>query len=105
MINKLALSAFLFAVSLAPFVASCAASLSGPASQIHEAPPEGVASCQFLGTVVGEHFPRSIEDAQTEALNRAAERGANTVVWVSVSDSHHSTAMARAYRCSAEGSS
>jgi len=55
----------------------------------------------FLGTVVGDvDGPLSIRDAKTEALNRAGEKGATNIGWVSVSGGRGPTAMGRAYRCS-----
>jgi hypothetical protein len=75
--------------------------LSVRAAQIHEAAPEDMGKCVFLGTVVGSTrsyawVSQTVENAQTDALNQAAGHGATHVVWVSVSGA---TAMARGYRC------
>src|SRR5271167_3634013 len=82
---------------------ACGSSLTVGGARIRESDPERVGQCAFLGTVagrVGPFDPSPIHDAQTEALNAAAERGATRVVWVSLSTSHGATAFARAYRCS-----
>jgi len=95
--SKFALSLF-FLPLLEP---GCAPSLTMAAAQIREAPPEGVGQCVFLGTVVGDvRAPHRVDDAKTDALNRAADRGATHLVWVSVSAGRGATAMGRAYRCS-----
>ena len=82
---------------LTAVASGCATSLDLGAAQIHEAPPEAVTQCAFLGTVVGHvgpFHPSAIEDAKADALNRAAERGATQVVWASISAGHGATAMA-----------
>jgi hypothetical protein len=81
---------------LAALVSGCAPSLTLAAGQIHEAPPESVSQCRFLGTVIGT----ARYGAMTDALNRAGEKGATHVVWLSVSGGRGPTAMARAYQCS-----
>jgi hypothetical protein len=103
---SLTLRRFVFLLSLACLTASasaCATSLNLGAAQIHEAPPEGVAQCTFLGTVVGHvgpFHPSALDDAKADALNHAAEVGATQVVWASISAGYGATAMAQAYRCS-----
>jgi hypothetical protein len=85
-------------LSLACF--ACGSSLTQAGAQIREADPPRVAQCVFLGTVVGHvgrFHPSPIQDAETEALNAAAGKGATHVVWVSLTGA---TASARAYRCS-----
>jgi flavin-binding protein dodecin len=89
-------SSLFFLALLGP---GCAPSLTMAAAQIREAPPEGVGQCVFLGTVVGRARHR-VDDAKTDALNRAADRGATHLVWLSVSGGRGATAMGRAYRCS-----
>jgi hypothetical protein len=70
--------------------------LSPAADRIEEAAPESVGKCAFLGTVIGGGM--TVQDAQTDAMNRAANRGATHIVWVSVVQGR-ATAMARAYSC------
>jgi hypothetical protein len=89
----------IFALSVSCFpslVSGCAPSLTLAGAQVHEAPPEGISQCRFLGTVVGT----ARYGPMTDALNRAGEKGATHVVWLSVSGGRGATAMARAYRCS-----
>jgi hypothetical protein len=88
----LALSLFGFP-SLVP---GCAPSLTLAGAQVHEAPPEAVSQCTFLGTVVGN----ARYGPMTDVLNRAGEKGATHIVWLSVSGGRGATALARAYRCS-----
>lgn len=88
-------------LALVPLASGCV-TLTPAAARLREAAPEGVTQCAFQGTVIGVDNKASfggstVERAKTDALNRAAERGATHVVWLSVSGN---TAMARAYQCS-----
>jgi hypothetical protein len=88
-----------FALSLSGFpslVSGCAPSLTLGGAQVREVPPEAVSQCRFLGTVVGN----ARYGPMTDALNRAGEKGATNVVWLSVTGGRGATAVARAYRCS-----
>ncbi len=89
----------IFALSLcvASLVSGCAPSLTLAGAQVHEAPPEAVSQCRFLGTVVGN----ARYGPMTDAVNRAGEKGATHVVWLSVSGGRGARAMGRAYQCSA----
>jgi hypothetical protein len=88
----------ILALSLSGFaslVSGCAPSLTLGGAQVREVPPEAVSQCRFLGTVVGN----ARYGPMTDALNRAGEKGATHIVWLSVSCGRGATAMARAYRC------
>jgi|HubBroStandDraft_1064217.scaffolds.fasta_scaffold00177_28 hypothetical protein len=101
--NHIHCHAILGVSSLCLASVGCGSSLTVGSAHIREADPERVGQCAFLGTVVGHagSFDSSpVHDAQTEALNAAAEKGATRVVWVSLSVSRGATAFARAYQCS-----
>jgi hypothetical protein len=93
---------------LAPLASGCETSITPAGAQVREAAPESVTNCVFLGTVFGSassfdwKLP-TVENAQSDALNRAGDMGATHIVWTSLSGGRGPVALARVYRCSAAG--
>jgi hypothetical protein len=85
----------------------CAVQPTERATSIREATADMVAKCEFVGTVTGASSlggmaarDTAIENAKTEALNRAATRGATRVVWKALDNSFSSShAVGDAFRC------
>lgn len=97
----------LVACAMALVLSGCAAAPSREATMVHDADAAMVHSCQFVGTVVGHSklagmFEATGEsNAQTDAREKAAQLGANYIVWRNLSGNYWSTpnVSGDAYRC------
>jgi hypothetical protein len=88
-------------------VTGCSSTATPAASRITETDERGVEQCTFVALVNGSSMlggamqGRARENAKTDALNDAAEKGATHIVWVDVTStvSNGASAQGRAYRC------
>ena len=97
---------FCLAVAVAVLlVSSCATTRSAPASQVRDADEKMVEHCEFLAQVHGSSGwgglaeSTGMENAKTEAREKAASLGASHVVWATVSGGYAPNVSGRAYRC------
>ena len=79
---------------------------SRSAANIIPADPKDVVSCKLLGAVEGSSgwgniaASAGMENAKTEALERASQLGATHIVWTNIAGGYAPYATAKAYRCS-----
>ena len=95
-----------FLLAIAAFgVSSCATTPSAPAAHVRDADEKMVESCEFLAQVHGSSgwgglaASTGMENAKTEAREKAASLGASHVVWATVSGGYAPNVSGRAYRC------
>lgn len=87
----------------------CAATPTHTSLSVRDADIATVAGCRFVGTVVGHSKLSGMwaatgeQNAQTDAREKAAELGANYIVWRSLNGSYWTTPNVNgdAYRCNA----
>lgn len=83
----------------------CATTLSAKGRTIQETDPAHVSSCAPLGLVSGSSSQGNLlasagmRNAQNEAIEKAADRGATHVVWQQIAAGYSPSASAMAYRC------
>lgn len=88
-------------------LAGCATAPSREAVAVHDADAAMVKGCAFVGTVVGHSKLSGMfeatgeEHAQIDAREKAAQLGANYIVWRTLSGNYWSTPNVNgdAYRC------
>ena len=87
-------------------LSGCATTRSQTAAKVKDADERMVAGCTFVGDVMGTSVlgglssSRGVENARTEAAEKAAKAGATHIVWGSVQGSMDgASANGRAYRC------
>ncbi|THD08534.1 hypothetical protein B1806_12985 [Metallibacterium scheffleri] len=56
-----------------------------------------VSGCKFLGTVTGQGF--FVQNAENAARGKAADMGANRIVWLTIQDGETPNASGNAYLC------
>ena len=90
-------------------LAGCAATPTRASLSVHDADAAMVSGCQFMGTVVGHSKLSGMwaatgeQNAQTNARQKAAELGANYIVWRNLNGNYWTTPNVNgdAYRCAA----
>jgi hypothetical protein len=91
--------------SAALLATGCATTPSPAAANVVDADETMVAACRFLGEVHGSSgwgnvaASSGMENAKTEAKEKAAQMGATHVVWHTVSGGYSPYATGRAYSC------
>lgn len=91
------------AILMIMFLSGCT-TLSAKAKTIHDADPQMVQGCQFLGDVQGSSEwggPSSIakENARNEALEKAASLNATHIYWIQFTIPPNPSYYGRAYKC------
>ena len=95
----------LITVALAASTVGCATNPSGAGMMVRFADINGVSDCQYLGPVNGSSGwgglmnDVGVNNAQNEALDKAARLGATHIVNKSSSGGWGSTFLADAYKC------
>ena len=97
---------FMLSVALALTLSSCATTPSPQASRVLDADEKMVGSCTFLAQVQGSSgwgnaaASVGMENARTEAREKAAKLGASHIVWAAISGGYAPYVSGRAYKCS-----
>lgn len=94
-------------VSLASSVllGSCAVTPSSSAARVQDADAQMVVSCRYLGEVQGSSgwgnlaASTGMENAKTEARERASKLGATHIVWNNIAGGYAPYVSAKAYEC------
>ena len=98
---------YLFVLILA---AGCTSTLSAQGAAIVEADAKMIATCNFLGTVIGSSgysgLAQSVGilNAKHDVIEKSAEMGATHVVFQNVQGGFSPSATGRAYKCNNEQS-
>jgi len=95
---------------LAAFIAvalinGCAVTPSAAAAHVQEADAQMVTSCKYVAEVQGSSgwgnlaASAGMENAKTEAREKAAKRGATHIVWNSIAGGYAPYVSGKAYKC------
>jgi hypothetical protein len=71
--------------------------LTPEGARVHESDGTGLESCQYLGDFIGNR--KAGQWGTNSVLNRAAARGATTIVWDKKGDPPQTGLVASAYKC------
>ena len=76
---------------------SCATAPTATELRVKIADASMVTGCKFLGTVTGQGF--FVQNAENSAREKAADLGADRIVWLTIQDGETPNASGNAYLC------
>lgn len=93
------------AILISLSLVGCATTLTPQAMNVSDAVTNTVSNCKFVGTVSGTSgwgnlaASVGIKSAKNQARNKAAQLGANRIVWTSIQGGYSPYVSGNAYEC------